>query len=147
MSHITIREARKEDIEKVYKIEKLSFPYPYSPWDFRYYLEVEREFFLVAEKENELVGYIVSSLYNRLLTIVSLAVTPERRREGIATRLLTSIEEKARNKANIIELQVRVSNKPAISLYEKTYFEKIGKISNYYRDGENAYLFRKKITG
>ncbi|NOZ64716.1 MAG: ribosomal protein S18-alanine N-acetyltransferase [Caldiserica bacterium] len=141
-----VREAREEDIEKIYEIEKISFPYPYSPWDFRYYLEVESEYFFVAESEGEVIGYIVATLWRDLITIVSLAVTPKRRQEGVATALLESVEEECRDKAQRIELQVRVSNRPAIALYEKMGFEKADLIPRYYRDGEDAYLFYKRLN-
>ena len=140
-----IRKTREEDIEKIYQIEKVSFPYPYSPWDFRYYLEVEGDYFFVAESEGEVIGYIIATLWKDLLTIVSLAVTPERRQEGVATALLKNIEEKCRDRVQRIELQVRVSNRAAIALYEKMGFEKGGLIPHYYRDGEDAYLFYKKL--
>lgn len=140
-----VREAREEDIEKIYEIEKISFPYPYSPWDFRYYLEVESEYFFVAESEGEVIGYIVATLWRDLITIVSLAVTPERRQEGVATTLLESVEKECKGKAQRIELQVRVSNRPAIALYEKMGFEKADRIPRYYRDGEDAYLFYKRL--
>ncbi len=141
-----MREAREEDIEKIYEIEKTSFPYPYSPWDFRYYLEVESEYFFVAESNGEVIGYIVATLWRDLITIVSLAVTPERRQEGVATALLESVEKECMDKAQRIELQVRVSNKPAIALYEKMGFEKADLIPHYYRDGEDAYLFYKRLN-
>ena len=141
----TIRNSQLEDIEKVYEIERESFPYPYSPWDFQYYLEVEGEFFLVAEWEGEVVGYIVGSLWKDLLTIVSLAVKPSYRRRGIGTALIKELEKRVHGKAKRIELQVRVSNYPAIYLYEKLGYEREGKISRYYRNGEDAYLYYKNL--
>ena len=42
-------------------------------------------------------------------------------------------------------LEVRVSNIPAISLYEKLGFRKESVINGYYRDGEAAYLMVKDL--
>ncbi len=142
---LTIRAVTPEDIETVYEIEKVSFPYPYSPWDFRYYLEVESEFFLVAEWKGKVVGYIVGSKWRELLTVVSLAVMPEYRGLGIGGRLLEALEEKVKGKVKRIELQVRVSNRPAINLYEKKGYERGPVISRYYRNGEDAFLFYKNL--
>jgi len=42
-------------------------------------------------------------------------------------------------------LEVRVSNKPAISLYEKLGFKVLRVIRGYYSDGEDAYVMGRQL--
>jgi [ribosomal protein S18]-alanine N-acetyltransferase len=42
-------------------------------------------------------------------------------------------------------LEVRVSNTPAIGMYEKHQYTKIKTLEAYYRDGENAYMMALRI--
>ncbi len=140
-----VRKASKEDLEKIYEIERRSFPYPYSPWDFSYFLNREPQNFLVWETEGEIVGYIVGNCQKDKLTIISIAVLPEFRRRGIGTALIKELIRKNTGSVRKVELQVRISNLPAISLYQKLGFTLIRRLPFYYRDGEDAYLFQKYI--
>ena len=55
--------------------------------------------------------------------------------------MLRAIEDCYKDMIKYITLEVRESNTPAISLYEKFLFESIGMRKNYYQDnGENAII-------
>ncbi len=45
-----------------------------------------------------------------------------------------------------INLEVRVTNQPAITLYEALGFEKRKVLPQYYGDGEDAYLMSKLVA-
>ena len=47
--------------------------------------------------------------------------------------------------SDAIYLEVRVSNEPAIRLYEKLGYKKLGIIPFYYADGEDAFLMYKIV--
>jgi len=74
--------------------------------------------------------------------ITTLAIRNAYRRQGIGERLLIQIIEMAAQlKANVVTLEVRVSNKQAQALYEKYGFRKVGVRRAYYTDnGEDAVL-------
>jgi ribosomal-protein-alanine N-acetyltransferase len=74
--------------------------------------------------------------------ITNIAVRNLYRRQGIGELLLISIIEiAAKLKANIINLEVRVSNTPAQSLYYKYGFNQAGVRRGYYTDNrEDALL-------
>lgn len=93
----------------------------------------------------------VVGVYNRQLTnivaygvlykaadeadIANIATLPQCRGCGIGFRLLTKMIDIARDDgAERIFLEVRESNVPAMSLYEKSGFAKIGKRRNYYNN-------------
>ena len=74
--------------------------------------------------------------------ITTLAVRNSHRRQGVGERLLIQIVEMAMQlNANVVTLEVRISNKQAQALYEKYGFQKIGIRRAYYTDnGEDAII-------
>ncbi len=79
--------------------------------------------------------------------LVSIAVKPGYRRRGIGSMLLGETLRVMKNVYSVdaIYLEVRVSNIPAISLYEKYGFKKARRIRGYYRDGEDAFVMVKRL--
>ncbi len=164
MSDVVIRSARQEDLPKVVVINRKELPenYPYSFFEF--ILKLNPDVFLVAEKDGEIVGYLMAhvergksliNIYEDLpkevkegptIHLLSIAVLSDYQGIGIGTKLLRELIERAKEKGvKYIYLEVRVSNKKAINLYEKMGFEKYKRIPMYYMDGEDAYLMIKKL--
>lgn len=94
----------------------------------------------------ELVGYIL------LLTrknsgwwrIYSIAVAPEQRGKGYARMLVTHVITQANlAKAEGIRLEVKVTNKSAISLYQALGFEVQDILPGYYADGQDGYRMQR----
>ena len=77
--------------------------------------------------------------------ITNVAVTKTARKSGVATCLLEALFEYAKtHKLNFISLEVRGSNNPAISLYNKLGFENVGTRKNFYTDPrEDAIIMTK----
>ena len=71
-----------------------------------------------------------------------MAVAPSARRRGVGQELLADlIRRLAQKKIYRIVLEVRVSNEPAIRLYEKQGFATMGKRKNFYeKPTEDAYV-------
>lgn len=66
------------------------------------------------------------------------------RRKGIAQLLMGKLWEYAEEFAAFVTLEVRESNLPAISLYEKLGYERVGLRKNFYSSPvENAVLMTK----
>lgn len=126
-----------------------------------FYLDLYRRFpetFLVAEMEGMIQGYIMCRIErgfsklrsfkpSRLCHVVSIAVRPKYRRRGIATALLIEAMRNGRENSGATEcfLEVRVSNDPAINLYEKIGFVKMKRNHGYYIDGEDAWMMATPI--
>jgi ribosomal-protein-alanine N-acetyltransferase len=74
--------------------------------------------------------------------IVTIAVRESHRRRGIAELLLIhAIDLAQAKKHGLVTLECRVSNEPALSLYDKYGFEKVGLRPRYYSDNrEDAYV-------
>ena len=78
--------------------------------------------------------------------MMNIAVDPRYRRQGIAQMLVEALVEQLKKaESRCLTLEVRISNAPAIALYEKLGFEQVGKRPNYYRNPkEDALILRKE---
>ncbi|MEZ5896297.1 MAG: ribosomal protein S18-alanine N-acetyltransferase [Parvularculaceae bacterium] len=78
--------------------------------------------------------------------ILTLGVSPDGRRKGVASALLArSILDARQAGAARMFLEVGARNVAAIALYRKFGFEQIGERPSYYRDGEDALVMRARI--
>jgi len=135
-----IRKCEKEDIEKILEIEQKSFEYPYSREIFEDY--ISNEFFLLAEEDSKIIGYILAERREEDGVIVSIAVSPDNRLQGIGTSLMEAIQKKMNVRRFF--LIVRESNRGAQIFYDNLGFSKITKIDNYYQNDEDGILMQKK---
>jgi len=95
---------------------------------------------LAATEEGNLLGYLVCSRYDQVWHLMNVAVAPERRRSGIARGLIGRLIEEGGGDLPFT-LEVRVSNRPAISMYERLGFRSAGVRPRYYQDnGEDALI-------
>ena len=137
-----IRTMQKGDVAAVAALEAQIFPMPWSAAGFADTLPREDVIFLVAYEQDELLGYV--GIYCTLDEgeITNVAVAPAARRRGVARALLTELKQQlaCRNVARIV-LEVRVSNEPAIRLYEQLGFSVLGVRKNFYeKPTEDAYI-------
>lgn len=100
--------------------------------------------YLGYESDGRLAGFIGCSLLFDSLAINNFAVSKQHQRQGIGEKLLVSLLEYGKEKgAENFILEVRVSNKPAIALYQKHGFVEIDRRKNYYEQPvEDAYIFQ-----
>jgi ribosomal-protein-alanine N-acetyltransferase len=152
-----IRPAEIEDLHQVMRINQKTLPenYPYS-----FFVELLKKFpksFLVAEKNGEVLGYMMNRIEKGLPGvftshfrankghIVSIAVLPEHRRKGIGKRLMIEgMKAMKEYGAEEFVLEVRITNEPALAMYKSLGFEVVREIKGYYHDGESAYLMSRK---
>ena len=101
----------------------------------------------MAEVEGVVVGYVGSESVLDSADIMNVAVSPNYRRQGIAEALINALSDALRAKdIRFLMLEVRVSNMPAIALYEKLGFIVAGRRPRYYSSPrEDAYVMRKEL--
>lgn len=99
----------------------------------------------IYELEGKIVGFITYSINVDFAEIDDIFVVKEYRQKSIASNLLQDLIDKLRGKTQKIFLEVRESNLPAIKLYQKFGFVKVGDRKNYYNDGENALVLVREI--
>lgn len=144
---IIIRPMRIEDLTLVHQIDCLSFSLPWPPNAFRYeLLENKNSRLWVAEIEaHDRVGVVVGAIVVWLVVdeahIATLAVHPDYRRRGIATKLLrTALQECARLGMRSATLEVRAGNLEAQALYRRFGFDVVGRRRAYYQDNHEDAL-------
>ncbi|MEN2975189.1 MAG: ribosomal protein S18-alanine N-acetyltransferase [Candidatus Caldarchaeales archaeon] len=158
-NYFVVREASEEDLLAVININRICLPENYTYSFFETILRLYPKSFLVAEVDGKIAGYImcrverIFSKFQKLRIVkaghvISIAVLPEYRRMGIATSVIKNAMKILREEYGCSEifLEVRISNTPAINLYEKLGFIKVDRIKGYYMDGEDAYLMAKELT-
>jgi ribosomal-protein-alanine N-acetyltransferase len=155
MCSFTIREFAPKDLNDVVRINRENLPENYPQFFFKLHYENFPKAFLVAEHEGRIIGYIMcrvetGKLYTmpgvgRQGHIISIAVVPEMRRKGVGQSLMVNAMKALYEfyEVNEYYLEVRISNTPAINLYNKLGFKPVKTIKGYYLDGEDAYLMAK----
>lgn len=99
--------------------------------------------YFVAKIQDEIVGFAGVVTVIDTMDILNIVVRKSKRRTGIGSCLLKSIFELAKNQnVNAITLEVNANNLPAISLYQKYGFQKLGIRKNYYHGTEDGITIR-----
>ena len=102
---------------------------------------------LVAVDGDRVAGYVGSQTVCDETDMMNVAVTADYRRQGLGEKLVLALEQELKAiGSQCLTLEVRDSNTPARTLYEKLGFQQIGLRKNYYRNPkEDAYILRKEF--
>ena len=143
-----IRRLSAGDAAAAAAIEAACFSCPWSEATLAAELANPLNDFFGAFDEGRLCGYIGGQTVAEETSIFNLGVLPNCRRKGAAKALAQRFIAEVKPKTNVIFLEVRPSNLPAISLYEKVGFVFCGIRRNYYTNpSENALLMRLAFDG
>ncbi len=142
---MTFIEMKKAHISQIAALEALCFNDPWPEAAIASELGNDLSVWMVALDGDTVVGYVGSQTAGGETDMMNIAVHPDYRRRGIAQILVELlIPELQRRGSSCLALEVRVSNAPAIALYEKMGFVQEGLRKNYYRNPkEDAYILRK----
>jgi len=148
---ITYRQPIALDIPVLTTYEKELFPY--SPWSTSQFKEEfagipSTRYMSVAEHGNTIVGYcgVFVPAPGIEADILTVAVLPAYRRQGIAKEFMRQIEAYAiEREASAMMLEVELSNESAIKLYESLGYMKISVRMDYYGPGKDAHVMRKEL--
>jgi ribosomal-protein-alanine N-acetyltransferase len=142
-----IRRLSLPDLDPIVAIENAVYPTPWSRSMFAGELAKPSSVSLGAfdGEAGGLVAYLIVSRYVDAWHIMNVAVHPECRRQGVASRLLDELFElTAGDHRRGYTLEVRVSNVTAIALYERFGFEPSGIRRGYYTDNREDALIMWK---
>ena len=141
-----ITEMNAAHISQVAALEKICFADPWSEMSIASELQNLWAYWLVAVNGDQVAGYIGSQSSIDEADVMNVAVHPDYRRQGIAESLIEALVAELKNRSiHSLTLEVRASNAPAISLYEKQGFVQVGCRRNYYRNPkEDALILRKE---
>ncbi|MDD2332620.1 MAG: ribosomal protein S18-alanine N-acetyltransferase [Candidatus Cloacimonetes bacterium] len=134
MSELTpvFRQMQEEDLEYVQQIEQEVYS---NPWPLVAFESCYAEDSYVLFLEGKVIGYVCLSVVLDECSIMNIAICHAQQGKGrgelLLRRVITLMQERS---VRYIYLDVRVSNVPARSLYEKMGFRKIGLRKNYYNN-------------
>ena len=134
MSGFFIRKATPNDVLQIENIEKSSFSMPWSQKVLLDEINKPDDLFWVIEDEKNVLGYAVIGVLGSEAEIYNIAVDSSHRGKGLGDMLVKHlVSQCAENGTEALFLEVRESNAPAKSLYEKYGFKAVGIRKNYYR--------------
>ena len=142
----SLRRLELADLDAIEKIERVSYPTPWSRSMFASELAKQSSLSIAAlAPDGRLVGYLVLSRYVDAWHVMNVAVDSEHRRLGIASAMLRRLFEVTHDDAERgYTLEVRVSNVAAIGLYESFGFTSRGVRRGYYTDNREDALIMWK---
>jgi ribosomal-protein-alanine acetyltransferase len=136
---IKIIELSSAHLPPILEIERETFSDAWSENMFLELLSSPLAHGFIAENDGELSGFILFYLLPPEMQILNIAVRESARNQSVGSLLLKSALESPH--IDLVTLEVRESNIPAINLYKKFGFKTDGIRKNYYRKPkENAVL-------
>ena len=136
-----IREGKLEDLTKINELGTKLFPNFITTYNIKYYLTNDKYIILVSTDDN-INAFLIVLKNIDTYEIEAIYVDNDSRRQGIATKLLSYLEDHYLNKNDTILLEVAVNNENAINLYKKFGFNIINTRHKYYKDID-AYVMKK----
>lgn len=162
---IRVRSFRISDLPKVMEIERRAFP---DAWDESWFIFLFQSnpsgFMVAVDDKDQVVGYAIVGLEAEgedawLYTeesrvppqrghLLNIAVNEKSRRSSIGTMLLEAASQYVLgHKVNELWLEVQTANTGARRFYALKGFKGTGKrLRNYYPDGGDAIVMRKKLV-
>ena len=143
--HTQVRPMSVNDIAQVAQLEARAFEGGvHDPWKASMFEEELAEpgrTWWVAHDRGSIVGFAGGLMAGDCLEVMDIAVDPERRHEGIASRLLSRLAYDGQTLgASEITLEVYEGNTAARGLYESLGFVQVGHRRDYYGPGNNAMI-------
>lgn len=144
---VRVRRMRWWDIEEAAALERGLFPG--DAWSVEAFwgelAKRDSRYYLVARAASGLVGYAGLLAGPGEADVLTLAVAPTVRRNGLGRRLLGELlAEAERRGCTDIHLEVRADNAAAVALYAREGFERVGVRRRYYADGTDAWVLRRR---
>ncbi|MEM6471657.1 MAG: ribosomal protein S18-alanine N-acetyltransferase [Planctomycetota bacterium] len=140
----------RRDMPSVLGIEKNCFEFAWTEEDFIRCLRQRNCIGMVAEKDDEIVGFMIYELHKNRLHILNFAVRDEHRRSGVGRSMCDKLFSKlSHERRNRIMLEVRETNLEAQLFFKSLGFRAISVLRDFYDDTvEDAYLmqFRYRPT-
>jgi ribosomal-protein-alanine N-acetyltransferase len=135
---VVYRRMVEKDVFRVHEIEQSLF---IDPWPVKHFLRDiqnnEQAYPYILKVNNELVAYSICWYYAQEIHIGSIAVAKVHQGKGYGKFMLENII-KMFKEYKYAYLEVRATNKIAISLYKKFNFNILYQRRNYYANGEDA---------
>lgn len=138
---IEISQMTHDDIELISKNFNEEFDKFWSVDNLKNDFNNPNSSYFIAKLNDEIVGFVGTLKIIDELNIMNIATKVNKRSLGIASKLLSYIIDYSKSiGCKSITLEVNENNLPAIHLYEKFNFKRIGLRKKYYNNTDNAIL-------
>jgi [ribosomal protein S18]-alanine N-acetyltransferase len=147
MSEWSIVPMGEEHLDALADVDRLCFSHPWTRDGLKAELGSDTACFASAVKSGAAVGCAGMHCICGECYIDKVTVHPDCRRQGIAQALVQYlIDDAIKHNAEFITLEVRAGNAPAIALYTKLGFEKVGVRKKFYTEpDEDALLMTRNF--
>jgi ribosomal-protein-alanine N-acetyltransferase len=140
---MTLRAAPPEDAVLLARLHARAFEYPWSEAEIAGLMASPGVFALTFDGR----GFILVRAIAGEAEILTLAVTPDARRDGLGRALVEAAAGLAATlHAEAMFLEVASDNFAALALYEKTGFSTVGTRRGYYASGADALVMRRPLN-
>ncbi len=143
---VILREILDADVKAIADIERECFALPWSEGEIVSACKRADFCGVVAQIDNQVVAYLLGLSLFENAEVLRIAVKKEFRGKKLGATVLDSFFEKVKARgAETVFLEVRVSNLPAIRLYESRAFTRGRVREKYYENGESAVEMHKRL--
>ncbi len=142
--YTNIRWMIRRDMPAVLDIEQHSFEFPWSEEEFIRCLRQRNCIGMVAERDSQVVGFMIYELHKNRLHLLNFAVAAAVRRSGVGSAMIEKLASKlTADRRNRIMLEVRETNLDAQIFFRQRGFRAISVLRSFYEDSpEDAYLMQ-----
>jgi ribosomal-protein-alanine N-acetyltransferase len=145
---IQIRWLIRRDMAEVLAIENACFAHPWSEEDFLCCLRQRNCIGMVAERDHQIVGFMIYELHKSKLRVLNFATSPATHRQGIGSQMIRRLIDKLSQQRRVeICLEVRETNLDAQYFFRKLGFRAVCVLRSHYDDTyEDAYLMQYRLS-
>lgn len=145
-SNVHIRWMVKRDMPFVHSIERQSFEHPWSEEDWIRSSRQRDCIGMVAEQNEEVVGFMIYELHPQTIHVLNFAVHPDARRQGVGRTMVGKLTSKlSPRRRNTIVLEVRETNLIGQQFFRSLGFRAVRVLRDFYNAldcSEDAYQMR-----
>ena len=144
---VQIRWLIRRDMPEVLRIEQEGFEFAWTEEDFLCCLRQRNCIGMVAERDHQIVGFMIYELHKSRLNILNFAVAEEFRRQGVGSQMVMRLVDKlSQQRRKEILLEVRERNLDAQMFFKRQNFRAVRVLRAHYDDTcEDAYIMQFRI--
>ena len=147
MVEVHIRWIIRRDMPEVFEIENESFEFPWSEKDFIHCLRQRNCIGMVAEFDEQVVGFMIYELHRTRLHVLNFAVADDFRRHGVGRQMVDKLATKlSPQRRTRVLLKVCETNLVAQLFFKSLGFRAVSVLRNCYDDSdEDAYAMEYRL--
>jgi len=144
---VQVRWMVRRDFSQVLAIEEMCFEFPWTSEEFMQCLQQPNCLGMVAELDEQVVGFIVYETPKNRILVTNIAVSPEFQRHGIARQMVQRLVSKMiYQQRHKVAVAIRETNLPALLCFRALGFKAATVLKNFYEDqNEDTYVLQYRL--